>query len=146
MCIYYSTFTCVMMILLLFGVGLNVSRSLNSQMFYFSDHHFQQPWVPPTLPHVFPQRPGVKRGHPKLDSRFVSDVTIMDGTVMAPSTPFTKIWRMRNNGSFIWVSGTRLVWIGGDNFSEKHTVEIEVPSVQYIAALRKCQKIDAALS
>ncbi|PKI59089.1 protein JOKA2 isoform X2 [Punica granatum] len=84
-----------------------------------------QPWIPPTLPHVL--RPAFKRGHPKLDSRFVSDVTIMDGTVMAPSTPFTKIWRMRNNGNFDWVSGTRLVWIGGDNFSEKDSVEIEVP-------------------
>lgn len=71
---------------------------------------------------------GGKSGKPKLDSRFVSDVTVMDGTVMAPSTPFTKIWRMRNNGNFGWPRGTQLVWIGGDKFSDTNSVEIEVPA------------------
>lgn len=50
----------------------------------------------------------------------------MDGTLMAPSTPFTKIWRMRNNGSLVWPKGTQLVWIGGDKFSDSVSVEIEV--------------------
>lgn len=71
---------------------------------------------------------GGKSGKPKLDSRFVSDVTVMDGTVMAPSTPFTKIWRMRNTGNFGWHRGTQLVWIGGDKFSDTNSVEIEVPA------------------
>lgn len=33
----------------------------------------------------------------KLDSRFIQDVNILDGTIVAPLTPFTKIWRMRNS-------------------------------------------------
>ncbi|KAL0385137.1 UNVERIFIED_CONTAM: protein JOKA2 [Sesamum radiatum] len=49
----------------------------------------------PTLPQVCR---GLKA---KLDSRFIQDVNVMDGTVMAPLTPFTKIWRMRNNGGLL---------------------------------------------
>jgi len=69
---------------------------------------------------------GVKGAQPKLDSRFVLDVNVSDGTMMPPSTPFTKIWRMRNNGSVAWPQGVRLVWIGGDRFFNTDSVEIEV--------------------
>ncbi|XP_078433560.1 ubiquitin-associated (UBA)/TS-N domain-containing protein / octicosapeptide/Phox/Bemp1 (PB1) domain-containing protein isoform X2 [Wolffia australiana] len=62
----------------------------------------------------------------KLDSRFVVDVTIMDGTAMAPLTPFTKIWRMRNNGSVDWPAGTQLLWIGGDQFADGVSVHLEI--------------------
>lgn len=85
----------------------------------------QHPWEGAPFPHPL-RGCGGKSGKPKLDSRFVSDVTVMDGTVMAPSTPFTKIWRMRNTGNFVWHRGTQLVWIGGDNFSDTNSVEIEV--------------------
>ncbi|KAI6675402.1 hypothetical protein NL676_003308 [Syzygium grande] len=92
----------------------------------FYDLH---PWeaAPSAFPHPL-RGCGGKSGKPKLDSRSVSDVTVMDGTVMAPSTPFTKIWRMRNNGNFVWHRGTQLVWIGGDKFSDINSVEIEVPA------------------
>lgn len=50
----------------------------------------------------------------------------MDGTMMASSTPFTKIWRMRNNGGLVWPRGTQLVWIGGDKFSNSLSFEVEV--------------------
>jgi len=69
---------------------------------------------------------GVKGAQPKLDSRFVLDVNVSDGTVMPSSTPFTKIWRMRNSGSVAWPQGVRLVWIGGDQFFSADSVEIEV--------------------
>ncbi|KAJ9677882.1 hypothetical protein PVL29_022700 [Vitis rotundifolia] len=67
---------------------------------------------------------GVRVCQPRLDSRFILDVNVIDGTVMAPSIPFTKTWRMRNTGNAVWARGTRLVWIGGDRFSEKDSVEI----------------------
>lgn len=87
---------------------------------------FQPPWMgPPLLPKIL-RHCSVKPGRPKLDSRFVLDVNVMDGTLMAPSTPFTKIWRMRNNGNLIWPKGTQLMWIGGDRFSKSASVEIEV--------------------
>ncbi|XP_030542300.1 protein NBR1 homolog [Rhodamnia argentea] len=92
----------------------------------FYDLH---PWdaAPSPIPHPL-RGCGGKSGKPKLDSRFVSDVTVMDGTLMAPSTPFTKIWRMRNTGNFDWPRGTQLVWIGGDKFNDTNSVEIEVPA------------------
>lgn len=68
----------------------------------------------------------MKPGRPKLDSRFIQDVNILDGTIMAPLTRFTKIWRMRNNGNLVWPQGTQLVWIGGDRLSDKFSVELEV--------------------
>ncbi|PON72285.1 PB1 domain containing protein [Parasponia andersonii] len=94
----------------------------------FKGPHEQHPWArPPVLPHVL--RGGIKCIRPKtdkLDSRFILDVNVMDGTLMASSTPFTKIWRMRNNGSLVWPQGTQLVWIGGDKFSNSLSVEMEI--------------------
>ncbi|XP_054822455.1 protein JOKA2 isoform X2 [Prosopis cineraria] len=63
----------------------------------------------------------------RIDSRFILDVTVIDGTIMAPSTTFTKIWRMRNNGTVPWPKGCQLVWIGGDKFSDFHSVNLEIP-------------------
>ncbi|XP_062116147.1 protein NBR1 homolog isoform X1 [Humulus lupulus] len=64
----------------------------------------------------------------RLDSRFVLDVNVMDGTLMAPSTPFTKIWRMQNNGGIVWPRGTQLLWVGGERFSTSLSVEMEIPA------------------
>lgn len=69
---------------------------------------------------------GMKHGRPKLESRFIQDVTILDGTLIAPNTPFTKIWRIRNNGTLVWPRGTQLVWIGGDKLGDRVSVELEV--------------------
>ncbi|XXG49423.1 hypothetical protein AAC387_Pa02g3613 [Persea americana] len=71
---------------------------------------------------------GMKHGRPKLESRFIQDVTILDGTLIAPNTPFTKIWRIRNNGILVWPRGTQLVWIGGDKLGDRVSVELEIPA------------------
>ncbi|XP_038708947.1 protein JOKA2 isoform X2 [Tripterygium wilfordii] len=71
----------------------------------------------------------VKSARPKLDSCFVSDVNVLDGTVMAPSTSFTKIWRMRNCGDSVWPQGSQLVWIGGDRLSMAISVNIPADGV-----------------
>lgn len=63
----------------------------------------------------------------KFESRFIKDVTIPDGTIVAPSTPLTKIWRMRNNGSSVWPFGTQLVWVGGDQLSGRFSYQLEIP-------------------
>ncbi len=46
-------------------------------------------------------------------AQFVRDVTIPDGTVFAPNTPFTKTWRLKNAGTCTW-SGYSLVFDTGD--------------------------------
>jgi next to BRCA1 gene 1 protein len=79
------------------------------------------------LPHrkVHP-RVLMKSKREKLESRFILDVTVLDGTLMAPSTKFTKIWRMHNNGSITWPLGTQLIWVGGDHFALHTSVPLEV--------------------
>ncbi|KAL8529962.1 hypothetical protein ACS0TY_007146 [Phlomoides rotata] len=77
----------------------------------------------------------------KLDSRFIQDINIFDGTVMAPSTPFTKIWRMRNNGTLVWPQKTQLVWIGGDKLSNALSIEVQIPA----AGLLIEQELDVAV-
>ncbi|XP_072979781.1 protein JOKA2 isoform X1 [Typha angustifolia] len=70
---------------------------------------------------------GMRPKREKLESQFIQDVTILDGSLMAPSTLFTKIWRMRNNGTAQWPYGTQLVWIGGDEFASQHSIQLEIP-------------------
>lgn len=53
-------------------------------------------------------------GEGKLASRFVSDVSIFDGTQMEPGTKFTKIWKMKNAGEVAWPPGCILQFVGGD--------------------------------
>jgi single-stranded DNA-binding protein len=45
---------------------------------------------------------------------FVSDVTIADGSFLAPGASFTKTWRLRNTGSCTWGSDYALVFVRGD--------------------------------
>jgi next-to-BRCA1 protein 1 len=84
-------------------------------------HH---PKIPPP---IFKTGSLLKHARTKLDSRFILDVNVIDGTMMAPFTAFTKIWRMRNNGTMVWPKGTQLVWIGGDKLSDLLSVDLEVP-------------------
>lgn len=48
---------------------------------------------------------------------FITDVTIPDGTIMAPGAVFTKTWRLVNNGSCSWTSGYQLFFFSGDQMS-----------------------------
>lgn len=95
---------------------------------------------PPTIPQVC-RGFGLKPGRPKLDSRFIQDVNILDGTIVPPLTRFTKIWRMKNNGNLIWPQGTQLVWIGGDKLSDRLSVELEITA----AGLAVNQELDVAV-
>jgi len=91
----------------------------------------------PILPHKLSQGPNLcrkihsrasmKSKREKLESRFILDVTVLDGTLMSPSSPFTKIWRMHNNGSIMWPLGTQLIWVGGDQFALQTSVPLEIP-------------------
>merc|ERR1719421_1018950 len=63
-------------------------------------------------------------GHCKLAARFVRDVTVFDGTQMAPGTPFTKIWRLKNVGEMPWPPGTRMLFVGGDQMTANMSVPL----------------------
>ena len=45
---------------------------------------------------------------------FVTDVTVLDGTVFAPGTPFTKTWRLQNTGTCAWTTSYKLVFHSGE--------------------------------
>lgn len=47
----------------------------------------------------------------------VTNVTVDDGTLFQPDTPFTKTWRLKNIGSCAWTTGYALVFTGGDQLS-----------------------------
>ncbi|KAJ2710707.1 hypothetical protein H4R19_003617, partial [Coemansia spiralis] len=49
----------------------------------------------------------------KYEAIFVEDVTIPDGTAVAPGEVFTKIWSVANMGADQWPAGTMLVHISG---------------------------------
>ncbi|KAL0385126.1 UNVERIFIED_CONTAM: protein JOKA2 [Sesamum radiatum] len=92
----------------------------------------------PTLPQVCR---GLKA---KLDCRFIPDVNVFDAmepTFVAPKTPFTKIWRIRNNGTAVWPQKTQLVWIDGIKLSKARSVELEIPA----AGLLIDQELDVAV-
>ena len=55
---------------------------------------------------------------------FVSDVTIPDGTYVAPGTTFIKTWRIRNNGTTTWTTNYRLVFVSGTQMASQSSVNL----------------------
>ncbi len=52
---------------------------------------------------------------PKCDSaEFVEDITYPDGSVVGRSSPFTKVWRIKNTGTCTWTTSYALVYVSGD--------------------------------
>jgi hypothetical protein len=66
-------------------------------------------------------------------ARFVTDVTIPDGTVIAPNQTFNKKWRIRNIGACAW-NGYSLVFDSGDAMG--------APATKPIPAVGPGQEID----
>lgn len=52
-----------------------------------------------------------------LASTFISDVTIPDGTVVAPGSAFVKTWAIQNSGTCNWGGGYNAVLVGGESFN-----------------------------
>lgn len=59
---------------------------------------------------------------PCLWASFVKDVTIPDGTTLAPGSAFTKTWRLMNKGTCTWTTKYSLVFSSGDAMSGPATV------------------------
>lgn len=53
---------------------------------------------------------------------FVKDVTISDGTVLAPNSGFTKTWRLQNNGTCTWTTAYSVVFISGNSMNGPSSV------------------------
>ncbi len=46
--------------------------------------------------------------------QFIADVTVPDGTLLAPAQAFNKIWRVKNTGTCNWDATYQFVYVGGD--------------------------------
>ena len=95
--------------------------------------------VPPTLPPVAPTTVPTKApptpipptetptgsgpGGCTLSEQFVADVTIPDGTVLAPGAPFVKTWRVRNTGTCNW-ENYKLIFAAGEQMSGPSSVNV----------------------
>ncbi len=55
-------------------------------------------------------------------ARFVKDVTVADGTVYAPGSEFTKVWRLENVGSCTWDEDYSLIFVSGDRMDAPRSV------------------------
>ena len=54
-------------------------------------------------------------------SVYLDDVTIEDGTELAPGETFTKTWEMSNTGSCSWSRNYKLVFVSGDGMEGDNT-------------------------
>jgi hypothetical protein len=82
------------------------------------------PTATATVPVVYPTYLPTATSAPCNWAQFVKDVTIPDGTVLAPGQAFTKTWRLRNIGSCTWAVGYSLVFHSGDRLHTQSTVKI----------------------
>ena len=55
---------------------------------------------------------------------FVSDVTIADGSYVAPGSTFIKTWRIRNNGTTTWTTNYKLVFVSGTQMAAQNYVNL----------------------
>jgi hypothetical protein len=61
---------------------------------------------------------------PCNSARFISDITIPDGTEFEPGESFTKTWSLKNIGSCSWTSGYDIIFFGGDSLGAPSSVQI----------------------
>jgi len=65
---------------------------------------------------------------PRYFARFVSDITVEDGSNVNPEQSLVKIWKMRNESTVSWPENTRLAFVGGDKLANVEAVA--VPAVE----------------
>ncbi len=64
---------------------------------------------------------------------FIADVSIPDNTVLSPNEDFTKIWRIRNDGTCTWGTAgfqiNKLMFTGGDQMGAPNTVDLPTGTI-----------------
>lgn len=71
--------------------------------------------------------------------KYVTDITIPDGTEMNPEETFTKVWRLQNIGTCVWSPDYSIVFISGNAMGAKASQPIN-------ATVYPGQMIDVAIS
>jgi hypothetical protein len=58
-----------------------------------------------------------------LSEQYVADVSIPDGTVLSPSAPFVKTWRVKNSGTCTW-ENYKLIFAAGEQMGGPAAVNV----------------------
>lgn len=88
--------------------------------------------------HVVGERPNYPI--PGDASTFIADITIPDGTLMAPYEEFEKVWRIQNSGSIPWIGR----WLARRGAPTGHGVPTSPPRVR-IPDTRPGDNVDIAV-
>lgn len=76
--------------------------------------------VPTALPTSAATRAVLQTSGPCLDSlSYISDITVPDGTVVAPAASVDKRWEVENSGTCSWTSRYRLKLVAGPEMGAK---------------------------
>ena len=77
-----------------------------------------------TAPNVLVSYSSASTGNGCNDATFISDVTIADGTVLAPGESFTKTWEFQNTGTCAWTEDYLITFVSGTDM-DGETAEID---------------------
>jgi hypothetical protein len=80
-----------------------------------------QPAPPPAAATNTPP-PAGNPGSSADNASFVDDVTVPDGTAIAPGAVFDKVWRIKNTGQTTWTTGYTLVFIDGERMGSPDSI------------------------
>jgi len=90
----------------------------------FGPCHFRHHGFGARGPHPFWAWLHQQMGMAPYSAEFLQDVTLEDGTVIEVGKPFTKIWRVRNNGNVAWPADCMLRFTSGDRMGAPDTVPL----------------------
>lgn len=76
--------------------------------------------APPTVTTIPPTETPI----PCDAAGFIQDVTIPDGAKVSAGQPFTKTWRLRNNGTCTWNTSYAMVFVSGNPLSAPAVVSL----------------------
>jgi len=82
------------------------------------------PTAVPGGPTETPPPPVTTEAGCTLDSSYVADVSIPDGTVMSFGAGFVKTWKVRNSGTCDWETGFDLIFVSGAQMSGPPSVPL----------------------
>ena len=90
-------------------------------------HQLQPPPPRQSPKQLLPPRPRIpphRMPHPPANdaASFVADVSIPDGTVIAPGGSFVKTWRIKNNGVTTWNTSYSILFIDGEKMGSPDSV------------------------
>lgn len=58
---------------------------------------------------------------------YIDDMTVADGSTFSAGQPFTKTWRLKNNGTCTWTTDYALVFAGGNAMGGSTAINLRTP-------------------